>query len=632
MKRSAAITLAMLGIAACAVPAWATYSVPISSFSEGTGRASAGQYEIAFTVGQASPIGTAAAGAFALASGIVPTTMDLAPPVILHTPRQLVAAREAVAIEADIEDQVTGVDSVVLYYHEGGLTSFKTVPMEVKSGSTYEADIPAAALTERGLVYYIEATDGMGNVSTVPDGAPDSLQNLPVYFASLVSDMNMPSGQHRMISIPGTPTNGSPDSVLVDDYGSYDRTSWRLGRWNTDGGCTTGCYDEYPDIADLAPGRAYWLILRTSRMFDFSGISTDVSRPSPIHLEQGWNQIGTPYAFGTRWSTGWVSFDGQRYAIGAEHVVGADTIMVEDNLIAYSGSYESFQTHVGVWTGYWVYNGSTAEVDLEFPPVMAAAGALEAPLAGRDMDALFSLVTTERREGDEPPISVCYAGLAEGARDAWDSRDLHSPPPLEGHLSASFRKDGWGRHSGAYMTDIRSISGNGQTYVLTIESPVETNVTVEVRRLGDLPEGWGAALYDRARGIKVTDLAEPLVLNVPGRAAVELALGTEEFIAGEEIESNMELRTHLLSLMPNPFVEDLTVSFHLGSPQQVSVEIFNIEGARVAHLADEVLGAGMHSRMWDGRTPSGQAAAPGVYFLRMRTEDTTSSGKIIKLR
>ena len=632
MKSSFALGGILLGILLWTSVALATYSVPISSFSEGAGKASAGQYEISFTVGQASPIGSGTSGSFALVSGIVPTIMDVVPPSILHSPAPLAASRSAVTVEADVEDQVTGVDSVVLYYHEGGFTSFKTTRMDLETGTTYEGLIPATAVTERGLVYYIEATDGMGNTSTVPEGAPDSLQNLPVYFTALTSDVNLPSGQYRMISVPGTPTDGSPDSVLVDDYGRYDKTAWRLGRWNGGEECTTGCYDEYPDTDDFAPGRAYWLILESARMFDFSGISTDMSRPYPIHLDRGWNQIGTPYAFGTRWSTGWVVFGGQRYAIGAEHVVGADTIMVENNLIAYDGDYESFQSHLGVWTGYWVYNASTEEVDIEFPPVMAAAGAMEAPLAGRDIEVLCSIEVTEERGKDAMRKTYCYAGLAEGARDAWDFNDLHSPPPLDGHMSAAFRQDGWGRLSGDYMTDIRSLSGNGQTWVVTVEAPLETYVTVEVTPLVGLPAGWGAALYDRARGIKITDPGERLVLHVPGRAEVELALGTDEFIAGEEVESNMDLRTQLLSLMPNPFTEDVTVSFYLSSPQPVSVEVFSIEGTRVANLADEVLGAGIHSRTWDGKTPSGDDAAPGVYFLRMQADDATRSGKIIKLR
>jgi hypothetical protein len=632
MKYSLAAGGAIPGLLLCASLAWATYSVPISSFSEATGTASAGQYEIAFTVGQASPIGTAASGAFAVVSGIVPAVMDVVPPVILHSPVPLAAAGAAVTIQADIEDEVAGVDSAVLHYREGGLTAFKTRRMDQTAGTTYEAEIPASAMTERGLVYYIEATDARGNVATVPAHAPDSLQNLPVYFAALVSDLNIPSRQYRMFSLPGTPTSGDPDSILVDDYGAYDRTAWRVGRWNPADSCTTGCYDEYPDIVDFAPGRAYWLVLESSRMFDFSGISTDVSRPAPIHIEKGWNQIGTPYAFGTSWAYGWIEYAGDRYTFGTEHVVGNDTIMVENNLIAYDGAYQSFQTSLGAWVGYWVYNASTVEVDIAFPPRILSAPSFKAPIAEENIEALFGIEVSWPGPDGGTVENTCYAGLAGDARDGWDRHDLHSPPPLDGQAGAAMERRGWGRLSGRYMADIRSLSGDGKTWVITIESPEHIYAGVRVESLGELPAGWNAALYDRARGIKVTDLSQPLTVHVPGRAQVELAVGTDGFIAGEETESNLHLRTQVLSLMPNPFSEDLTVSFYLSSPQRVSVDIFNIEGARIASLADEVLGAGVHSRTWNGRTSSGHAAASGVYFMKIEAGGLQSTSKVIKLK
>jgi hypothetical protein len=632
MTRLAAITLALLGIAAFAVPSWATYSVPVSSFSEGSGKASAGQYEISFTVGQASPIGAGTSGAFALASGIAPMVMDAVPPLILHTPAPLTAANTEVVVLAEIVDEVTGVDSVKLHYHEGGLTTFKMHWMHLVSGTTYRATIPRYSVTERGLVYYIEAFDGMGNISTLPEGAPDSLQNLPVYFASLTSDINLPSGEYRMISIPGTPTDGSPDSVLVDDYGPYNKKAWRLGRWNAAEGCTTDCYEEYPGIADMEPGRAYWLIMEDSKLFDVSGVSTDASRPCRIHLDRGWNQIGLPFAFGTRWSAGWVEFDGERYSIGTEHVVGSDTILVENNLIAYDGAYQSFQTHIGVWSGYWLYNASTEDVDLSFPPEIVAAGTLEAPLADSGMEALLGIKVTKRLGNEKQIERECYLGLAEDARDSWDARDLHAPPPIDRRMTAAFRQTDWGRLSGRYMTDIRGASGEGQTWVLTVETSKHDYVEIDIDQVLDLPHGWRVALLDRSRGVKTTELGKPYSLEVPGRAEVEIFAGTEDFISGKETETGLELRTQILSLSPNPFPEDVSVSFYLSSPERVSLRVYNIEGALVAELANEVLGPGIHSRHWDGRTQSGEPAASGVYFMRMVTDEVERTEKVIRLR
>ncbi len=630
-RRRAGMILVVLAMAAAVGPAWAAYSLSVSTFAEASGRAAAGTYEMDFTLGQASPVGSGAAEGFGLTSGILPALADASPPVIFHAPVALAAAGAAVAVEADVEDPGSGVDSVVLHYREGGLAVLRTLPMQRTAGTHYTADIPAQAVTERGLAYYIEATDGMGNKSRVPVHAPDSLQNLPVYSPALTSDINLPAREYRMVSIPGTPTAPSADSVLVDDYGPYDRKAWRLGRWRAAEACTTGCYDEYPDIEDFAPGRAFWLILDSPRMFDLSCISTDASRPCLVRLARGWNQIGTPYAFSTRWSDAWVVFAGERLAIGAEHIVGADTILVEDNLIAYDGAYEGFRTHLGAWSGYWVYNASTAEVDIAFPPVMSVGGGLEAVAPGGDLDALFAVRISRPGEGGPAARAVCYAGLADDARDGWDTHDLHSPPPIGDGVTAVFRRDDWGGLSGDYMTDIRGVRGEGQVWAITVEARPPGYVAVETGILLDPPGGWRLALYDRARGVKIA-AGEPYVLEAHGRVELELVAGTERFIAGEEAQSGMDLATRLLSVMPNPFAGKVTISFHLGSPQRVSVTVYDIEGGVVANPVDEVLDAGVHSRTWDGATSAGRPAAAGVYFLRMVAGDTAETAKIVRLK
>ena len=632
MRRLAASALIVLAVCACAVPARATYSIPVSSFSEGTGKVSAGQQEIAFTVGQASPVGAGASGGYSLESGIVPAILDVAPPEIVFEPVALAAERTAVDIEAEIEDRATGVDSVVLYYRQGGFTSFNALAMEFVSGSTYRAEIPGSAVTERGLAYYIAATDARGNTSTVPEGAPDSLQNLPVYFGALTSDISLPSGEYRMVSLPATPTHGSPDSVLVDDFGSYDRTAWRLGRWNQSDTCTTGCYDEYPEIEDFAPGRAYWLILESVRSFDFSGISTDVSRPDPIRLARGWNQIATSYAFATDWTSGWLIYDGGQYSIGEAHVVGTDTIMVEDNLIAYDGDYENFQVQLGAWSGYWVYNAGTQEVDIAFPPRIQTALNLQAPLADMGCGVLFGIEAAYTNRDRGLTRSVCYIGIDENSSDAWDANDLHSPPHIDMYLRAAVRHDDWGRLSGDYMRDIRKASGDGKIYTVTLESPKEVYAGIAVTQYADLPDGYKAVLYDRELGVSISDFDRPYMRRVSGHAELELAVGTGDFLKGREAESGIELRNQLLSLIPNPFSEEVGVSFYLGAPCRVWVDVYNIEGALVARLADGVLSAGVHSRTWNGKTDSGDDAASGVYFLRLLADDEATTSKIIKLK
>jgi predicted esterase len=62
---------------------------------------------------------------------------------------------------------------------------------------------------------------------------------------------------------------------------------------------------------------------------------------------------------------------------------------------------------------------------------------------------------------------------------------------------------------------------------------------------------------------------------------------------------------------PNPFSDWLTVAYRLDRPADVTVEVFDALGRRVARLAEGRAGAGTHRAVWEG------AAASGVFVVRL---------------
>jgi hypothetical protein len=67
-------------------------------------------------------------------------------------------------------------------------------------------------------------------------------------------------------------------------------------------------------------------------------------------------------------------------------------------------------------------------------------------------------------------------------------------------------------------------------------------------------------------------------------------------------------------------------------PQTVNLQVYNVRGAVVRSLQHEILQPGYHPIGWDGRDASGQRAASGVYFVRMRAGSFSQTVRVTLMR
>ena len=77
---------------------------------------------------------------------------------------------------------------------------------------------------------------------------------------------------------------------------------------------------------------------------------------------------------------------------------------------------------------------------------------------------------------------------------------------------------------------------------------------------------------------------------------------------------------------PNPVDSRTTISFNLLEEAEVSLEVFDVAGRRVASLLNETRAAGAHSVDVDGRE-----FAPGIYFYRLVAGDAVAQRKMVIL-
>ncbi|MDZ7317045.1 MAG: hypothetical protein ONB24_13070 [candidate division KSB1 bacterium] len=92
---------------------------------------------------------------------------------------------------------------------------------------------------------------------------------------------------------------------------------------------------------------------------------------------------------------------------------------------------------------------------------------------------------------------------------------------------------------------------------------------------------------------------------------------------------------HLFALQnnyPNPFNSSTVIPVMLSAPQEIRLEVVDLNGRLTRRLCSRLLPSGEHRFAWDGRDEYGREAAAGVYFARLTCEESTQIIKMTLLR
>jgi hypothetical protein len=79
---------------------------------------------------------------------------------------------------------------------------------------------------------------------------------------------------------------------------------------------------------------------------------------------------------------------------------------------------------------------------------------------------------------------------------------------------------------------------------------------------------------------------------------------------------------------PNPFNPETTIKYYLPETSQVSIDVFNILGQKIANLVNAKRTAGMHSIQWNGTDDAGHFVGNGIYFYRISTPEFSMTRKM----
>ncbi len=144
-------------------------------------------------------------------------------------------------------------------------------------------------------------------------------------------------------------------------------------------------------------------------------------------------------------------------------------------------------------------------------------------------------------------------------------------------------------------------------------------------------------------GLGSAALVDSLYVDWPGATPTDVWVGLAvneriEVTPGgatgaPQVPESRRKHAAIATAVPNPFREATTVIFELPDASPAALDVYDAAGRKVrALLAETERGPGRHAVTWDGRNTDGDAAAAGVYFLRLRASGSDAARRIVKLR
>jgi hypothetical protein len=83
---------------------------------------------------------------------------------------------------------------------------------------------------------------------------------------------------------------------------------------------------------------------------------------------------------------------------------------------------------------------------------------------------------------------------------------------------------------------------------------------------------------------------------------------------------------------PNPFNPSTTIEFEVPVTGDVTLEVYNMLGQKVATLVHEAKDAGIYQVQWDGRDQNERSVASGIFFYRLQAGKFTQIRKMLLLK
>lgn len=538
-----------------------------------------------------------------LSNSVTTLSPDNTGPVITDNTVKKTSANTALKVSLTITDPESTVTGATINYYP--INSFDNASGDFvnTSGNTWEYTIPASFVTEQGVEYEITATNS---------ASIDSYQNwtqvlvehtgngLTIPYNSFGSDVS----NYRIISIPLNLEKKSIKDVLADNLGDYDKTKWRVFRYQN------GKNTELTGTTSFELGRGYWLIVKNnvSSITTGAGVTTDtgVGKPFKLNLTAGWNQIGNPFNFDVKWDDVITNTDNTSITIG--------------DLRTFDGSFAK-GTLLRKFSGGFVMMQSSAAITI---PVVKSSRSQPRPTIDfhQTIDNNIWAVELQLKSGG---MLNDFGGVGmhpEASIDN-DKFDDFTLPRFFEYLELNHPKK---LFESPFTKDIVPTTTE-YTWEFEVESNLADDV-IEIKwdnsQLGNNDKQL--VLWDESQQ-RAIDMRKVSSYSFDRKLAgkFKVLYGPKEYVKEKTKPGFMVFRT----VYPVPATTQVTFGFSIAAENQgpASLEVYDQMGKKIGTVLDRSLEAGYHEVIWN--IEGSQKPAPGVYISVLKSGGAVAQQKII---
>jgi len=194
---------------------------------------------------------------------------------------------------------------------------------------------------------------------------------------------------------------------------------------------------------------------------------------------------------------------------------------------------------------------------------------------------------------------------------------------------------------GAYEYNSVYIGGiQGYVYDSASGLPVDCAKLEIIGKLPEFTDTLGCFQYPSGAGtytLKVSrwDYSDLVLTNVTVAEGEDTVLNIPlqlETVGTEDETAPVSPAPVFISVYPNPFRRQTTLSYTLPEKTEIGLAIYNIKGQKIRTLFTGSADKGMHTVKWDETDENGKSCSSGVYFAIMKYKGGQISHKMILMK